>query len=245
MRAFLSVIFTGLLLCMGLNSAFSDENAQSKIVIYTEDYKPLYFLDETGTVAGITADLLRAIAGAAEIEIELHVRPFKRGLNAVKNNADHCYLALWRTALREPNFQWVGPLGLDGFALFALADTEIELTSLEDSFDYPTGAVSGWTSTLELQKAGHPNLVLVYEDELNVNMLKKDHTKLWLGGLVSAPFVAGQLGVQVKNVLTVMEVELSLACNLAMDKSLTGRLQDALIAHRQKTPLDKPARLTQ
>jgi len=234
MRTTLSVILTGLLLCVGLNPAFSSEKTQSKIEIYTEDYKPLYFQDEAGNILGITTNLLREIATAADIEIELHMRPFKRGLNAVINNKDHCFLALWRTALREPDFTWVGPLETDGFALFALADSDISLASVEESFSYPTGAVSGWTSTMELQKAGHPNLVLVYEDALNVNMLKKDHTKLWLGGLISAPFVAAQLGVEIKKVLTIQRVDLALACNPKTDKALVDRLQEALIAHRKK-----------
>jgi len=164
----------------------------------------------------------------ADIEIELHLRPFKRGLNAVQNNKNHCFLALWRTATREPNFTWVGPLEIDGFALFALKEADIRLSSLEESFALPTGAVGGWTSTLELEEAGHPRLVLVDDDALNVNMLQKGHVKLWLGGIISAPFVAEQMGVDIKNVLTVREVELALACNPATDPDLTNRLQTAL-----------------
>lgn len=245
MRAALSVILTGLLTCAGLNPAFSQKRPQSKIVVYTEDYKPLYFQDENGQILGTATDLLRRIADAAGIEIDLHLRPFKRGLNAVRNNADHCFLALWRTAVREPNFIWVGPLEIDGFALFALEDSDITLSSVEDSFQYHTGAVAGWTSTLELEKAGHPHLVLVDQDGLNANMLAKGHTRLWLGGLISTPYLAELAGIEVKNVLTVQEVDLSLACNPEMDTALTDRLQEALSAHKNRLPPGNPNRMTQ
>jgi len=245
MRATLSVILTGILICAGLNSAYSQENSQSKIVVYTEDYKPLYYQDENGQILGTATELLREIAAAAEIDIDLHLRPFKRGLNAVRNNADHCFLALWRTASREPNFTWVGPLEIDGFALFALKDSGIILSSLKDSFQYSTGAVAGWTSTLELEKAGHPNMVLVDQDGLNANMLRKGHTKLWLGGLISTPYLAELAGIEVKNILTVQKVDLSLACNPDIDKTLTGRLQKALVAYRKTLPTGNPKRMTQ
>lgn len=238
----MSAIFTGILWVTGLNPAFSSDEAQSKIVIYTEDYKPLYFQDENGGVKGELADLVREIADAANVTYDLHTRPFKRGLNAVRNNADHCFLALWRTTMREPNFKWVGPLAVDGYGLFALKGTKITLSELSDSFGYATGAVSGWTSTVEVQDAGHPNLVIVYEDDLNVNMLKQGHTQLWLGGLVSTPFVAQQQGLDVQPVLTIKEVDLALACNPDIDQGVVDRLQAALDARRPASSAD---RLTQ
>ena len=158
-------------------------------------------------------------------------------------------MALWRTALREPEFNWVGPLQIDGFAFFALEDSDISLSNMEDSFAYATGAVGGWTSTMAAQDAGHPNLVLVDDDALNLNMLKQGHIKLWLGGLLSAPYVAREQGVSIKNVFTIEEVDLSLACNPATEGSLIDRLQAALDTHNDRVgepvPEQNPSRLTQ
>ncbi|WP_269580700.1 substrate-binding periplasmic protein [Roseibium sp. Sym1] len=241
----LSALLAGLILCTGTGPATTLENTQSRVVVYTEDYKPLYFQDETGRIQGTATEFLRQIAGNAGIELELHIRPFKRGLNAVRNNADHCFLALWRTASREPDFTWVGPLETDGYGLFALKDSDISLSTVEDSFAFATGAVAGWTSTEELQRAGHDKLVLVDQDGLNVNMLKMGHTKLWLGGLISAPYVAAQHGVEIRNVLTMQEVELSLACNPRISRHLTDRLQASLQEYRKRVPVRNPKKLTQ
>lgn len=241
----LSLLFLALLSLAGASTSSAVETSEPEIVIYTEDYKPLYFPGEDGKVSGTVTQLVQDLADDAGITVEMHMRPFKRGLNAVESNANHCFMALWRTQEREPNFTWVGPLEIDGYGLFALKGSSIELSTVEDSFGYSTGAVGGWTSTNELQDAGHPHLVLVDEDGLNANMLRSGHTKLWLGGLISAPYVAAQEGVEIEKLLTLQTVELALACNSHIDQSVTDRLQSALNARLQKTPQNNPKRLTQ
>ncbi|MDN3720266.1 hypothetical protein QW131_16260 [Roseibium salinum] len=37
----------------------------------------------------------------------------------VRSHAGSCFMALWRTTAREPDFTWVGPLQIDGFAFFS------------------------------------------------------------------------------------------------------------------------------
>lgn len=241
----LSGLFLAIVLLAGTGVFAATDNTRPEIVIYTEDYKPLYFPHEDGRIDGSVTRLVQSLADEAGISVEMHMRPFKRGLNAVESNANHCFMALWRTEAREPNFNWVGPLEIDGYGLFALKDSSIRLSSVEDSFGYATGAVGGWTSTNELQDAGHPNLVLVYEDKLNANMLKTGHTQLWLGGLISSPYVAAQEGVEIKKLLTLQTVELALACNRKTDVSLTNRLQAVLNSHLEKKPQSNPKRLTQ
>lgn len=249
MRLFLCIYLSVLLNFAAQYGALADEPREPELVIYTEDYKPFYYLGDDGEPAGSITDLVRTLADHAAIRIEVHLRPFRRGLNTVNTNKNHCFMALWRTALREPEFNWVGPLQIDGFAFFALEDSDISLSNMEDSFAYATGAVGGWTSTMTAQDAGHPNLVLVDDDALNLNMLKQGHIKLWLGGLLSAPYVAREQGVSIKNVFTIEEVDLSLACNPATEGSLVDRLQAALDTHNgrvgEPVPEQNPSRLTQ
>lgn len=234
MRLFLRIYLIVLLSFAAQYGVLADEPREPELVIYTEDYKPFYFRGDNGEPAGSVTELVRTLADRTGIRIEIHLRPFRRGLNAVNTNKNHCFMALWRTAAREPDFNWVGPLQIDGFAFFALEESEISLSKMEDSFPYATGAVGGWTSTLAARKAGHPNLVLVDDDALNLNMLKQGRTQLWLGGLLSAPYVAGEQGISIKNVFTVEKVDLSLACNPATDTSLTDRLQVTLDSYTIK-----------
>ncbi|WP_029065154.1 transporter substrate-binding domain-containing protein [Labrenzia sp. DG1229] len=249
MRLIFYVLFFSILYFAAQYGALADEPREPELVVYTEDYKPFYYLGDNGEPAGSVTELVRTLADRAGIRLKIHLRPFRRGLNAVNTNKNHCFMALWRTAAREPDFNWVGPLQIDGFAFFALEESDISLSKMEDSFPYATGTVGGWTSTLAARKAGHPNLVLVDDDALNLNMLKQGRTQLWLGGLLSAPYVAGEQGVSIKNVFTVEEVDLSLACNRATDTSLTDRLQAALDAHTIKgsnaASEKNPIRLTQ
>ncbi len=246
MRTFIHAV---LLILFSSVSCFAANSNQPELVIYTENYSPLYQIDVDGNVTGVVADLLRNIASRAGISLDLRLRPFNRGLLAVKKSPGTCFLALWRTSLREPYFLWVGPLEIDGYAFFALKGSGISIASVEESFQYPTGAVSGWTSTVEVQQAGHPELILVDEDKLNPKMLRNGNTLLWLGGLLSAPYVARELGIEIENVFTVKEVDLSLACNRGTDRALTDRLQAALDRYykqvREINPEQPPRRLMQ
>ncbi|WP_428640752.1 substrate-binding periplasmic protein [Roseibium sp.] len=249
MHASRAFFHAGLLIFFWTLSCVATNAKQPELVIYTENYSPLYQIDGNGNVTGIVAELLRKIAKRADISLDLRLRPFNRGLLAVKKSPGNCFLALWRTSLREPNFLWVGPLEIDGYAFFALKGSKISITSIEDSFKYPTGAVAGWTSTVEVQQAGHPELVLVDDDGLNPKMLRNGNTLLWLGGLLSAPYVAKEQGIEIENVFTVKEVDLSLACNPGTDRALIDRLQSALDRYYQRaedTRVEQPPRrLTQ
>lgn len=241
MRTKFCAILTAILGLCWSTAAFSSDEEQPELVIYTEDYKPFYFLNSENRIDGTITNLVRELASEAGIAIDIRLRPFKRGLLAVQNMPDHCFMALWRTATREPNFSWMGPLQIDGFAFFALEDADVSVSRMTDSFQYLTGAVGGWTSTVEVQEAGHPNLVLVDDDALNLNMLKTGNTQLWLGGLLSAPYLAEQQRVRIKNVYTIQEVDLALACHPKTDPKLTSRLQSALDKHVGQTIKPAPS----
>ncbi|WP_196220486.1 substrate-binding periplasmic protein, partial [Roseibium denhamense] len=198
--------------------------------IYTEDYPPFYYMEDTGHLGGFVTEQLKEAAALAGIPIEFHLRPFNRGLMAVETYPNNCFMALWRTEIRAPNFRWVGPLQIDGIAYFALEESTIRIKQHSDAFQYRTGAVRGWTSTLEAKSAGHGNLVPVERDDLNPGMLKAGRIKLWLGGLLSSPYLAEQAGVSVRNVFTVQTVDLSLGCHPLTSTSVIARLQTALEA---------------
>ncbi len=214
--------------CTVLSYSALAQPANSDLTIFTENYEPFYFRDENGEIAGQITNIVRDLADEAGITLKMRLAPFKRGLMVVQNKPNYCFMALWRTEARTPNFKWVGPLQIDGFAYFALADSDISIRQHEDTFDYHTGAVAGWTSTQEAQAAGHPRLTLVDDDGLNLEMLSAGRVKLWLGGLLSAPYIANKRGVEIKNVFTLKKVDLSLACHPDTDPAILGKLKQTL-----------------
>ena len=106
--------------------------------------------------------------------------------------------------------------------------SNIALGSLEDSFDYEIGAVAGWGSTEAVREAGHPNLQTVSQDEFNIRKLNGGRIDLWLSGLLSAPYKAKAEGAEIKQILAVKEVPLSIACNKESDQETIDKMQKAL-----------------
>ena len=189
----LSLLFMTLLSLAGASTSSAVETSEPEIVIYTEDYKPLYFPGEDGKISGTVTQLVQDVADDAGITVEMHMRPFKRGLNAVESNANHCFMALWRTQEREPNFTWVGPLEIDGYGLFALKGSSIELSTVEDSFGYSTGAVGGWTSTnyaavacIDLPTC-HGEWWPEMDFHTGFNLLHQEIGPNYLGGMLEGP----------------------------------------------------------
>ncbi|QDG76515.1 ABC transporter substrate-binding protein [Labrenzia sp. PHM005] len=212
----------------GLVSHAAADAERPDLLIYTENYEPFYFRDENGGIAGRVTNIVRTLAQDAGVSITMRLAPFKRGLLVTQRKPNTCFMALWRTEAREPNFEWVGPLQIDGFAYFALAENKIKLSAHSDTFAYSTGAVAGWTSTMDAQQAGHPRLTLVDSDILNVDMLLAGRIDLWLGGLLSAPYIADKRGIKIKNVFTLKEVDLSLACHPDSNPDVLSRLRKSL-----------------
>lgn len=223
-----TIFASAIICCSPLTVPALSQPAKPVLTIYTENYEPFYFRDENGEIAGQITYIVRELADESGITLKIRLAPFKRGLLVVKNKPNYCFMALWRTEARTPNFQWVGPLQIDGFAYFALKDSDISILQHKDTFEYHTGAVAGWTSTQEAQKAGHPRLTLVDDDGLNLEMLSAGRVKLWLGGLLSAPYIAQKRGVEIKNVFTLRTVDLSLACNPNTDSAILGKLRRTL-----------------
>ncbi|MEJ2021505.1 MAG: transporter substrate-binding domain-containing protein [Maritimibacter sp.] len=205
-------------------------HADSLKIVTDANYAPMYMKDDSGALIGDSYELLNKAAAAAGIELTYEVVPFKRAVDLAEKEAGTCNLAFWRTEERDPNFAWVGPLAIDGIAVFSKAGAGIVINSQEDTFAYTTGVVSGWTSTNELEAAGHPKLDAVNDDTANVKKLGAGRIELWVSGTLSAPYNAGKAGVEVEQVFPISEVPLSLGCNLDTDAAVLESLQTALDA---------------
>jgi polar amino acid transport system substrate-binding protein len=215
---------------LGLALAVAVPAHAADLDLRTEEYPPANFTGADGEITGIATEVVRRAADRANLSITIELSAFKRGLKATKTRPGTCFFGLWRTEQREDSFAWVGPLMQDGYALFARADSDIQLDELDDSFGYATGAVEGWGSTQAVKEAGHPNLEMAYEDSANMKRLEAGRIDLWLSGLLSAPYKAKAKGLDIDEKLLVNTVDLSVACHPETDRAVLDQLQNALDA---------------
>mgnify|MGYP000291177121 CR=1 FL=1 len=204
----------------------------AELDIKTEEYPPAYFTGPDGAIRGIVTETVRAMAASAGIRIDLEMLPFKRGYRHVRRTPGSCFMALWRTPARAPAFAWVGPLLADGFAIYTRAGSDIRIETIRDSFAYRVGAVAGWGSTQTLKQLGHPRLVVVTRDALNLRMLQAGRIDAWLTGIISGPYKAARNGLDIERQVVVRELGLWLACHPQTDPASLAALRGALMRMR-------------
>ena len=114
-----------------LMSLFQSASATSLTpleVVKTEQYPPLRFLtehsppgmylDSSGNVAGVTAELIRTLQQRLHESAEIELMPWARAFEIARQQTNIALFETARSSERENWFKWVGPLKLVQTALY-------------------------------------------------------------------------------------------------------------------------------
>lgn len=107
-----------LILLPATGSAVDDA---SKLAIYTEHFPPYSFL-ENDQVDGINIQLVKALCTDAQIDCDFTLLPWKRAMREMLKAAPSGIVSTARTAKREQQFHWVGPLSSSVNCVYRLAE---------------------------------------------------------------------------------------------------------------------------
>ncbi|MFT7776283.1 substrate-binding periplasmic protein [Roseateles sp.] len=206
----------------------------------TENLPPLNYLDG-GEPQGFSVELLRMMATAAGIGIELQVLPWLRAVQAAEASPNSVLFSLTRTPEREAQFQWVGPIAQRRILLYKLASrTDLSLAQLGDLGSARIGVVRDSAADRQLQASGlKPGLHLEHglDDATNVRKLlagRMEYVALldW-----AASWNLRQLQLPYGTLQPVLEQDASrtywYGLHPATDPTLVRRLQAALDAVRR------------
>ena len=99
---------------------------------YTEPLPPLNHGD--GSLAmGFSVDLLRSLAQRAGLTLQVQVLPWPRAVAMAAADRQSVLFTLTRTAAREADYRWVGPIARRRIVLYRLADRpDVQARSLQD-----------------------------------------------------------------------------------------------------------------
>lgn len=127
----------------------------------TENLPPLNYLDENGA-QGFSVELLRLMAAAAGLPLELQVLPWQRATQLAESQPRGVLFSLTRTPERESQFQWVGPIAERRILLYKLASrADLTLSQLGELGDARIGVVRDSAADQQLQALGlRPGLQL-------------------------------------------------------------------------------------
>ena len=219
----LKYLLAALLFC-----SFCVHVTAAELRLYTEDYRPFSYLENgkpSGMAVAVVEELIRRTGELARIELV----PWTRGYHQVRHQADTALFSTVRTAQREAEFRWVGPIARGYTRFYTRKDAGLRVTSLDDVRQLGTLAVpKQWYSYELLREQELDNLYGVPTPQDMLRMFRHGRVKLLLannltldGMLAEQGMNAGQLQAQ----FDLMPNDSYIAFSLQTDAARVARWQ--------------------
>jgi polar amino acid transport system substrate-binding protein len=203
--------------------------------LFTTPYAPFSYNAEDGRITGMSADVVIETARRAGVAITMHTDlPWARAMGLAQERRDTCAFSVARRPEREALYQWVGPIAVNKWALFARSDFSGHIDTLEDAKPYRVGGLRGDAKIRFLTDHGI-EVDLVADDRMNAAKLAAGRIDLWVSSLYTARDAAAGEGVKnLKLVLVFHEAPSYLACSPGTSAETIARLNAALEALRKE-----------
>ncbi|MBD9413092.1 transporter substrate-binding domain-containing protein [Pseudomonas sp. PDM16] len=199
--------------------------AAAELQLYAWERAPLVQQRSDGGAAGLVPELADELFRRAGIAYHLSFLPLQRALHLVQQQPNSCVLLVERQQEREPLFAWVGPLLVSRLSLYAKADDDVQLSSLEQVRGLRVLSHQGSGAGEYLQSIG-VEVIYSNKESLNLSMLQRSRARLWAtSSAVVDSLSAKPRPREVLPFLTLME---DIACHPRIDPIELQRLQDEL-----------------
>ena len=207
----------------------------------TEEFQPFQYY-EGKKLTGISVEIVTALQAKVGSTDLIAVYPWSRGLRLLGRTKNSALFSTLRTAGREEEYKWVGPLAELRMVFFKKAGSPIQVASIEDAKKLAKVGVTKNVGSHELLLSlGFTNLDVLESgaDETNIKKLVRGRIDVWpssyLAGLHSAKKMGLQGQIEPITNVNIMSGNLYLAFNKDTDDSIIKSWQaglDELRAHR-------------
>lgn len=158
----------------GIQPVASDTPMQ--VMVYTEDWPPLNFMDSNGEISGHSTVQVKALMDATGISYDLQLVSWYRAYHLTLKTPNTLLYTILRTPEREDLFHWYCPISTpQQISLFRLtAGKVITLNKLEDAKSLILGVIRGDYPSEYLFSQGfeeNKNLIFSTNEEANVRLL--------------------------------------------------------------------------
>lgn len=229
---------SGLLAALGLGSAATTASAADSIRIVTEELPP-YNMTQGGQVTGMSTEVVQAVLKEVGLQAGIQSMPWARAYDIAQNSENVLIYSITRTAQREKLFKWVGVIAPTHWYLFARADRQLQLKSLEDARKLQIATVNEDVGEQYLQSKGFvigKNLQSSNKYEFNYEKLKLGRVDLWISNELNAVYLVRQAGDNPATVLAraldlpdvLSDEGLSMAFSLKTPDALVERFRKGL-----------------
>ena len=208
----------------------------TELQLLTEENPPLNY-SENGVPKGLSVDVVRGIQRRLGNTDSIKVLPWARAYRLATTEPNVALFGTARSATREDQFQWVGPLATAIASFYSKAGSGLQIASMEDA---KKGSrilvVRDFYTHQMLVKLGFNNLELVSNPETMVRMAVHDRAPLMFVGNVTLPELLEKADAKrsdVELVYTVTSIQTYIAFSLGTPREVVSAWQAALDAMKR------------
>jgi polar amino acid transport system substrate-binding protein len=208
------------------------------LTFLTEENPPFNYTADKKTT-GVATNVVLEIARRAGEQSDIRMSDWDAAYRSAQVDNNTCLFSTARLENRENLFQWVGPIAVNRWALFAREDFNRKLATLKDLHSLKIGGVVLDAKVDYLRTKGVTTYRDANRDEENPSRLylkpqDPNYIDLWVTGYFSASELAKKAKVgPVKPVFVLQEIPLYLACSPRTPKATIQKLSAALEAMRK------------
>ncbi|MGY3172591.1 polar amino acid transport system substrate-binding protein [Pseudomonas sp. TE12234] len=199
--------------------------------LLTDIHPPLHF-QQNGELVGFGVDVVKALAERTGDQVQLQQVPLLRALHMASSEPATAVFTVLRTAERDGQYQWVGPLLDVETALYSADSTQPPVRSLVDAARLGRIAVPRkWLAYSYLQQQGLNNLYGVETPEQMVRLARMGRTEFVVADTLSIATLAREEGLapdRLQYQMPLMRQGSYIAFSLQTDACQVARWQQAL-----------------
>ncbi len=189
---------------------FSVSVYAQKQEIYTEHSPPANFKDKNGAYAGKAVDLVREIQKRVGSKEQIMMIPWVRAYFYITDpgKTNIVLFSMTFTEKRRNLFKWVGPVAENSWQLFARADSDIVINTLEDAKKVNViGTYRGDVRETFLKSKGFKNLDSTTNNIQNLHKLLYGRITLWMVSNTGAVKMTQLEGIPFNQIKLVYTIE--------------------------------------
>jgi len=220
----------------------NSSDVPGKLQLFTEQYPPLTYRDNSGEITGFGTDIVREIMMRRQVYDDIRLSSWSNGYELALYNPNFCLFTMDRTDIRDTLFQWVGPIGTNTTWFFTRQGSGIVIASLDDARSLgAVGTVTSWFSDQYLRQLGFTNLVSHSDPLVMTERLMNGEIDAFVCSDVTFPSILQSLGYTYGLVVpsfALMASDYYIAFSLGTPAGMVSGWNDALEQMKQDGTYD-------
>ena len=200
--------------------------------IYCEDDMPLQFVGANGKLTGFSIEIVNEIQRRVGNKNDIQLVPWARGLANLNTEPNSMLFTMARTAERNQQYQWIGPIAETTYGFYVKADSPLKINSLEDA--KRVGLIGVYRDDVRdqfLTKQGFANLDRANSNVSSFRKLMLNRNVMYVDSIMGVKSLAESAGFKLTDVrvaFNFMKIQFYIAASKNTDPAIVAKWNMAL-----------------